>query len=33
MFKNEDLKVIIISSEIPFVGDDHETIVKNAKKI
>ena len=32
-FDNEDLKVIIVASEIPFVGDDPVSIQEKAQKI
>ena len=32
-FENEDLKVIIIASEIPFVGDDPISIQEKAEKV
>jgi len=32
-FQNESLKVIILASEIPFVGDDPETIKEKAEKV
>ena len=32
-FENEDLKVIIIASEVPFVGDDPESIQEKAEKV
>ena len=32
-FDNEDLKVIIVASEVPFVGDDPITIQEKAAKV